>query len=217
MRGISQGREGAARGKTPGAVGMSSTILSLVLAFSVVASSALCQEGPVGNLCRSFGLTASGDVARIQSSYAAAVRAGVPEDEILPFMEDVLRHKLDCYQLVRVLESIGNLRADGLPYKPVMSKVREGIAKEAPPVLVLEASDAKFRSLNLSRNVLKSLGKMGYRVRDFENAVVVVCSYLEKGYTPEEMVSRIGARGVDGVDFSALSGVVEKIEKGKER
>lgn len=189
----------------------------LILAFFLFASPAFCQEDAVGNLCRSFGLGASSDVVLIQSSFSSAVRAGIPEDEILPFVEEVLRHKLDCAQLIRVLESIRNLRADGLPYRPVMSKVREGIAKEAPPVLVVEASDAKFRSLNLSRNVLESLGKMGYRVRDFNNAVVVVCSYLEKGYTPEEMVSRIGARGVDGPDFSALSGVVEKLEKGKER
>ena len=157
------------------------------------------------------------NIRRIERSYVAAVQAGISEDVLLPFVEDILRHKLDCGQMVRVLDVTTRLRQADLPYFVVFSKVREGVAKEAPPVRVVEAAEAKFKTLSASRDVLKSLGALGYRTRDPQNAAVVVSSYIEKGYTPAEIVSQIRDKGIDGGRFSALSGVMEKTVKGRER
>jgi len=170
----------------------------------------------IDELCRIHGVGGDESIRRIEQAYVAAVQAGISEDILLPFVEDILRHKLDCGQMVRVLDVTTNLRQADLPYFVVFSKVREGVAKEAPPTRVVEAAEAKYKTLSESRDVLVSLGSIGYRVLDRQNAAVVVSSYIEKGYSAEEIVSQIGKKGIVGGGFAALSGVVEKPVKRKE-
>jgi hypothetical protein len=164
----------------------------------------------IDDLCRTHGVGGDENIRRIEQAYVAAVQAGISEDILLPFVEDILRHKLDCGQMVRVLDVTTRLRQADLPYFVVFSKVREGVAKEAPPARVVEAAEAKYKTLSESRDVLNSLGSMGYSIRDPQNAAVVVSSYIEKGYSAEEIVSQIGKKGIVGGGFAALSGVVEK-------
>jgi hypothetical protein len=116
--------------------------------------------------------------------------------------------------MVRVLDVTARLRKADLPYYVVFSKVREGVAKEAPPARVVEAAEAKFKTLSESRDVLLSLGSLGYSVRDPQNAAVVVSSYIERGYAPAEIVTQIRNKGIQG-GFAALSGVVENPVKRK--
>lgn len=171
----------------------------------------------IDDLCRTHGVGGEENIRRIEQAYVAAVQAGISEDVLLPFVEDILRHKLDCGQMVRVLGVTTRLRQADLPYFVVFSKVREGVAKEAQPVRVVEAAEAKFKTLSASRDVLLSLSSMGYDIRDRQNAAVVVSSYIEKGYSIGEIVSQIRNKGIQGAGFVALSGVVEKPVKRKER
>lgn len=188
----------------------------LLFLLACTASAARAQRTmTVDDLCRLHGLDGQGDVRRIEQAYVAAIKAGISEDELLPFMEDILRHKLNCGQLVRVLHVSTRLRSENLPYFVVFSKVREGVAKEASPALVVEAAEAKYKTLSASRDVLESLRSSGYGIRDFQNAAVVVSSYIEKGYAPGEIVSQIGKKGIQGAGFAALSGMVEKPLKRK--
>lgn len=191
-------------------------LLFLLLVLLGAPAAAHAQKA-IDDLCRTHGVGSEGDIRRIKQAYVAAVRAGIPEDVLLPFVEDILRHKLDCGQMVRVLDVSTRLRRADLPYFVVFSKVREGVAKEAPPARVVEAAEAKYKTLSESRDVLKSLGSMGYGVLDPQNAAVVVSSYLEKGYSGGEIVSQIRKKGIQGAGFAALAGVVEKPVKRKER
>jgi hypothetical protein len=191
--------------------GAASALLSLLL-LAAAASPALAQK-TVESLCRTHGIEGNDNIRRIEQAYVSAVQAGISEEELLPFVEDILRHKLDCGQMVRVLAVTTRLRGEDLPYFVVFSKVREGVAKEAPPARVVDAAEAKYKTLSESRDVLKSLRTMGYSIHDFQNAAVLVSSYIEKGYTPEEIVSRIRNKGVQGSGFAGLSGVVEKSMK----
>ena len=185
----------------------------LLLLLSPLPASA---QKTIDDLCRTHGIGGEANIRRIEEAYVAAVQAGISEDVLLPFVEDILRHKLDCGQMVRVLDVTTRLRQADLPFFVVFSKVREGVAKEAQPARVVEAAEAKFKTLSASRDVLLSLSSMGYDIRDRQNAAVVVSSYIEKGYSIEEIVSQIRNKGIQGAGFVALSGVVEKPLKRKE-
>lgn len=185
----------------------------LAFAFSPLAA----QKMTIENLCLLHGIGAEENIAKVKEAYVAALRAGISEDELFPFVEDILKHKLDCGQMQRVLSSTTELRRAGLPYFVVFSKVREGMAKEAAPALVVEAAESKVRTLFASRNVIESFRSKGYRVRDFQNAAVIVSSYIEKGYTPGEVVSQISNKGIEGAGFVALRGVLEKPVNRKDR
>lgn len=191
------------------------TLFSVFLLLAA-ARPAFAQK-TIDDLCRTHGVGDEANIRRIEQAYVAAVQAGVPEDVLLPFVEEILRHKLDCGQMVRILDVTTRLRQENLPYFVVFSKVREGVAKAAPPARVVEAAEAKFKTLSESRDVLISLGSMGYSILDRQNAAVVVSSYIEKGYSSGEIVSLIRNKGIQGAGFAALSGVVEKPVKRKER
>ena len=186
-----------------------------VLAYAVCPAAA--QTATVEELCVLHGIRGEENIAKVKTAYAAAVDAGISEEELYPFVEDILKHKLDCVQMEKVLASTTRVRQGGLPYFVVFSKVREGVAKDAPPALVVEAAESKVKTLFASRDVLSSLESLGYRVRDFQNAAVIVSSYLEKGYSPGEMVSEIRTKGVARAGFAALSGVLGKSPKRKDR
>jgi len=188
----------------------------LVPLFLLLASAfpAFAQK-TVDELCRTHGVGGEENIRRIEQAYVAAVKAGISEDVLLPFVEDILRHKLDCGQMVRVLDVTTRLRQADLPYFVVFSKVREGVAKEAPPVRVVEAAEAKYKTLSESRDVLNSLSSLGYSIRDPQNAAVLVSSFIERGYAPAEIVSQIRDKGIQGGGFAALSGVLENPVKRK--
>lgn len=188
------------------------------LAFFLAAGGLLQAQGTdVDSLCRRHGMDQEEHIVTIKRAYVDAVASGISEEELYPFVEEILQHKLDCAQMVRVLSASTQLRREGLPYFTVLSKVREGVAKEAAPALVVEAAESKLKTLTASREVLRSLQSSGYRVLDFQNAAIIVSSYIEKGYSSNEIVSQIRKKGVQGAGFAALSGVVEKTAKRKAR
>jgi hypothetical protein len=192
-------------------------ILACLFLCSFPASALRAQKPPLEDLCRLHGMEKEENVATIRKAYAAALSSGIPEEELFPFLEEILRHKLDCSQMVRVLSVTTRLRGEGLPYFVVFSKVREGVAKAAAPILVVEAAEAKLKSLTASREVLRSLEASGYRIRDFQNAAVIVSSYIEKGYGTEEIASQVRMKGIGGSVFTGLAGVLEKPARRKER
>ena len=199
---------------------MRARLPSWALAAVVVALAAFpaaAQKTTIENLCLLHGMGGEENIAKVKAAYLDALHAGISEDELFPFVEDILKHKLDCGQMQRVLSSTTELRRAGLPYFVVFSKVREGMAKEAPPALVVEAAESKVKTLFASRDVLKSFRSKGYRVRDYQNAAVIVSSYIEKGYRPDEVVSQISNKGIEGAGFGALRGVLEKPVKRKDR
>ena len=191
-------------------------ILVPILFMIVFALPASAQK-TIDDLCRTHVVGGDENIRRIEQAYVAAVQSGISEDILLPFVEDILRHKLDCGQMVRVLDVTTRLRQADLPYFVVFSKVREGVAKEAPPVRVVEAAEAKYKTLSESRDVLNSLGSLGYGIRDPQNAAVIVSSYIERGYAPAEIVTQIRNKGIQGGGFAALAGVVEEPVKRKVR
>ena len=191
-------------------------ILVPILFMIVFALPASAQK-TIDDLCRTHVVGGDENIRRIEQAYVAAVQAGISEDVLLPFVEDILRHKLDCGQMVRILDVTTRLRQADLPYYVVFSKVREGVAKEAPPVRVVEAAEAKYKTLSESRDVLNSLGSLGYGIRDPQNAAVIVSSYIERGYAPAEIVTQIRNKGIQGGGFAALAGVVEEPVKRKVR
>lgn len=190
---------------------------ALLAALCLLIPPASAQNRSMEELCRLHGIGQEEHLARIGEAYAAARKAGIGEQELLPFLEDILKHKLDCPQMVRVLYAATTLREEGLPYYAVFSKVREGVAKEAAPAQVVEAAELKLKTLYSSRDVLISLTADEYEIRDFQNAAVIVSSYIEKGYSPDEIVTQIRRKGIKGAGFTALSEVVERKVKRKER
>ncbi len=194
--------------------GRAAAVLAVLALFD---GSSAAGTAKVDALCRLHGVATEQSVAKIRSAYASALSAGIPEDEIYPFMEDILRHRLECDQMVRVLGVVTGLRRENLPYFVVFSKVREGVAKGAAPARIVDAAESKLKTLFESRDVLKSLESLGYRVRDFRNAAVIVSSYIEQGYTPGDVVLRVKQKGIKGAGFAALSVVVERPVKRKER
>lgn len=178
---------------------------------------AAAEKPTIESLCLLHGVGGEADIAKVKSAYVAALRAGIAEEELLPFVEDILTHKLDCAQLERVLVATTGLKRQGLPYFVVFSKVREGLAKDAPPALVVDAAETKARTLLAARDVLASLRARGYGIRDYQNAAVIISSYLEKGYSPDELVSQIRTKGVARSGFAALSGVLKNPPQRKDR
>jgi hypothetical protein len=161
----------------------------------------------ISGLCMRAGLTGQ-EMERIKVAYLEAVESGIDEGELYAFFEVILNHGLNCSQLVTVLNKSTRLKSGGLPFWPLFSKVREGITKGVPPGKIVQVVDARTNSLSRADEVTSSLRSKGYVIKDYNGAVILISSFIEKGYSSEVIVGRIDQKGIENSGFSGLSEVV---------
>ncbi len=197
--------------------GLPGGLALMALLAALAAGAAPTPKASLEDLCRAHGIDRESGFGTVSRAFSDALEAGISEEELYPFVQEILEYRLDADQTAKVLAATASLRRADLPYFVIFSKVREGVAKAAPPALVAAAAEAKLKTLCDSRDVLKSLESAGYRVLDYKNAAIVVSSYLERGYSPQEVVRQVRQKGLEGAGFEALSVVVERPLKRKER
>ncbi|RMG56810.1 MAG: hypothetical protein D6713_10885 [Deltaproteobacteria bacterium] len=157
----------------------------------------------ISPLCEKHGIKGE-DLTRLKGLYGEVVESGVSEEELYRFFDDIISYGLDCRQLSRVLEKTLRLKKEGLPYRPVFRKVREGMAKGVPPGKVVDVTLTWGKLLEEAAGVVRALEEKGFSVSDREGAVILVAGYLSRGYLPDEIVERVVTRGVKYAGFSGL-------------
>ncbi len=180
-----------------------------VLVFSAMLSSFPAHARDISGLCFKAGIGGE-ELSLIKAAYVDAVDAGIDEEALYGFFESILGYGLNCPQLVTVLSKSAALRNEGLPFWPLFSKVREGIAKGVPTGKIVVIVDERSNSLSQAARVIRELKQRQYVAKDYEGAVISISSYIEKGYSPDDIVERITTRGLENSGFSGLTAFLGK-------
>ncbi len=72
----------------------------------------------------------------------------------------------------------------------------------------MQVVDEKTGSLGQASRVIDKLKENQYIVKDFDGAVILIASFVEKGYTSEDIIDRIFQKGLENAGFSGITEVL---------
>jgi len=124
--------------------------------------------------------------ARIERSFASALRAGVRESDALALVEACVSGEFDAAQTQRVLSVAAQLALERLPVEGFLAKVEEGVSKGVAPDAIVQAAERRGLALNKARLILNSLVLEGVSVDDRDELLPDLAEALEAGRSPEE-------------------------------
>lgn len=140
--------------------------------------------------------------AEVRTRAAAAVRAGLPAEDVAIIVTRGLGRGADGETIGRFLDAGLLVTGEGLPAGPVLDRIEQGLAKGVALDRIAAASTGLAEKLQAARPIVDDLIGRGLRPaqsRERESAIGSVARALEKGVTPAD-VEALGAavRDADG-------------------
>ena len=91
----------------------------------------------------------------------SAVRAGIPEEEVEIIVGRGLERGVDVATLGSFLETAVQTKQAGLPVRPVLDRIQQGLSKNIPPARIDEASKRLATGLAQARQLVDGLLQKG--------------------------------------------------------
>jgi len=92
-----------------------------------------------------------------------AVRAGIPEEDVEIIVGRGLEHGVDAGTLGRFLETASRTKQQGLPARPVLDRIEQGLSKGVPPERIDAAAGRLADGLAKAKPLVEELLKNGLR------------------------------------------------------
>src|SRR2546425_472169 len=185
----------------------------VVMAFDIpFVSQTIAQEpatpGELSRTLEAADLSPKGK-ALLRAKGGEVVRAGVAEGEVAGLIQRGVGRGIQPAELVGLLDVVVRAKRQDLPVRPVLDKVKEGLAKRVPPTRIAEVASRLSGELATSRELVRRAEREGIRVEaagDRERATQAVAAALGKGAPPKEMtdLSRQVARSGERATMSRL-------------
>jgi hypothetical protein len=106
----------------------------------------------------------------VQERAREMIRAGVRSEDAVHLVQGMQANRFQAEQMLRAQAIVSQAQAGGLPTRPVINKALEGMAKQVPPEMTLQAMEAvrsryafaygQARSLSRERSSVESLGNV---------------------------------------------------------
>lgn len=103
------------------------------------------------------------DRALLEGKIQEAVRAGVPKGEAASILERGLTRRLSPSEIGGLMDLAKEGGQEGLPLRPLLNKIREGLAKGAPPPRIATLGKNIIDDLKASRDIVRHAEKLGLR------------------------------------------------------
>ncbi len=126
-----------------------------------------------------------------------AVRAGVPSPDVAVIVDRGLARKTDGKELGEYLGEAVKAKEKGLPVRPVLDRIEQGLSKGVPPARISAATRRFVVNLSTADQLVDSLAGKAGRQQGKAAAVPAVARALERS-VPEETIRQIGRKSISG-------------------
>lgn len=117
---------------------------------------------------------------------------GVSPAKLTQLRDDCRAAGFTSEEFARLLALVTRAKLTGLPHQQLLSKLDEGLAKEALPERTLRALEVRARYLrDAKEEVVDPLIVQGWRARDYPLAVGLVADALGAGASAAELVNSV--------------------------
>jgi len=173
-----------------GARGVCSVLVALMLGIALQpCERVFAGSSQVGALSKPTADIAGDEEA--QRLFRQAVSLGVAEGELDSLVRGCRDAGFTGSEIQRVLRLVAGAKLAGLPHVELLNKLREGLAKGAPPDAVDAALGKKAQSLRKAKGLVDSLIMEGWEAPDYAMAVQMVSDALEGGASPSEILCAV--------------------------
>jgi hypothetical protein len=123
--------------------------------------------------------------------FRQSVVLGVPETELADLVATCQGAGLRGEEISRLLALVARAKLAGLPHEDLLNKLREGLAKGAPPEAVQKALEDKARVLRKAKDLVDTLLLEGWVAHSYDFAVKLVGDALEAGASGAEVLCSV--------------------------
>ncbi|MDD5638033.1 MAG: hypothetical protein PHD84_09510 [Atribacterota bacterium] len=126
-----------------------------------------------------------------------AIDKGISTEDTLSIIKDSVQNEVDPYNIKKFLDTVISAKNDGISEKPLLNKVKEGLAKNVEERLIINVLNQKSENMKIAQNLLAE-------------------SQIQNG-EPEEMIDILADSLTNGVPQSTLAQILKlSSEQGKE-
>ncbi|MBI5017078.1 MAG: hypothetical protein HZB55_16525 [Deltaproteobacteria bacterium] len=123
--------------------------------------------------------------------FRQSVALGIPEADLTDLVARCRGAGFTALELRRVLSLMVRAKLAGLPHDDLLNKLREGLAKRAPPDAIERAVESKAQSLRRAKSLVDALLTDGRATPDYGYALKVVADALEAGVAPVDVLRAV--------------------------
>ena len=147
--------------------------------------------------------------ALLRAKGVEVVRAGVAEGEVADLIQRGVGRGIQPAELVGLLDVVVQAKRQDLPVRPILDKVKEGLAKRVPPARIAGVASRLSGELATARDLIRRAEREGIRVEtagERQRAMEAVAEAFGKGVPLKEMedLSRQVARSREAATMSRL-------------
>ncbi|MHB8883367.1 MAG: hypothetical protein ACYC69_17900 [Thermodesulfovibrionales bacterium] len=141
-----------------------------------------------------------------------AISAGIPASDVSVIITRGVSKSKDGKALEETLGAAITAKEKGLPIRPVLDRIEQGLAKGVPPERIAAATKQLVVKLSTADAIVSNLGKSGLKAGDQSAkspAVHSVARALEKSI-PEDLINKLGKKSItQGASLSRLSATID--------
>ena len=130
----------------------------------------------------------SSDKAELLDAAERAVDAGVPSDDVEIIITRGRERGADVVTTKKLLDTVVKVREQGLPMRPVLNRIEQGLSKGVPPERISAASERLAEKMAEAEPIVSGLVRGGVKAesgRDREYAIETVARALEKAVSKD--------------------------------
>ncbi len=125
-----------------------------------------------------------------------AINEGISAEDTFSIIKNSIDNEVDPYNIKKFIDTAITVKNDGIAEKPIINKIKEGLAKNVDERLIVNAINQKSENMKIARDLL------------FENEI--------HNGEPEEMIEALAESLANGVSENVLSQVLKiSAEQGK--
>jgi uncharacterized protein YoaH (UPF0181 family) len=156
---------------------------AIVLLFAVgVAVAEQASTGQIRSLVEKSQYS-SADKAELLDAADRALQAGIPADDVEIIITRGRERRVDATTTKKLLDTAVKVREQGLPVRPVLNRIEQGLSKGVPPERISAASERLAEKMAEAEPIVSGLVRSGVKAesgRDREYAIETVARALEK-------------------------------------
>jgi uncharacterized protein YoaH (UPF0181 family) len=128
------------------------------------------------------------DKAELLDAAGRALRAGIPADDVEIIITRGREQRVDAKTTGELLDTAARVQGQGLPVRPVLNRIEQGLSKGIPPERISDASRKLAEKLAEAEPIVSGLVRGGVKAgsgRDREYAIETVARALEKAVSKD--------------------------------
>jgi len=191
-------------------------ILILIIATCIIYSYPIYSEQSetspslqqISEIIDSYPNISSFQASRLLKEAEKAIQSGLSPEDTEKIIQESLKTKGNAYTIISLLSLLGEVEKDNLPTSPLISKLKEGLAKGASPAKIIVSIKEKSENLQFAKYLVEQSFLEEADIRKKNEAIEILASSFSSNI-PEDMITDIFTEAVNNKkDIEDIAGAI---------